>query len=88
MSKAILVLNEMPDSCYACPLYDFVYQTPCCKALNKTFKPHDDFDIISMRQNWCPLKTQPEKEYNGYNGEWSNGWQVGWNTCVHKIFDD
>ena len=85
--KAILVLNEMPKSCYACPLtyidYDYGANTTRCVI---------DKDTIPRDGKWdeCPLKPLPEKrkrepwssnEYVFYN----NLHKLGWNDCIDKI---
>ena len=59
MSKAILVLDEMPNSCHDCRFLCNHYTQMSCKAVNgKTINlpyPKD------FRQSWCPLKELAEQ---------------------------
>ena len=57
MNKAILVI-DMPESCDKCPLFHGFYTDMTCGANNYIIDypyPKD------FRQDWCPLKSAPEK---------------------------
>ena len=89
MSKVVLVLDNIPESCCDCPCYDFSNFAPCCKASNMFFKLEDSYDITYKRQNWCPLKTLKKLEYTSdVVGEWSRGYQVGYNNCINDILNN
>lgn len=53
MSKAILVLDEMPKSCMECEIFD--NEQLLCLGGKVHFK---DIDKV---QSWCPLKELPKK---------------------------
>lgn len=81
--KAILVLNEMPKSCYACPLtyidYDYGANTTRCVI---------DKDTIPRDGKWdeCPLKKLPEIKYINLNDKHDDLiFQMGWNACLDEI---
>ncbi len=72
MSKAILILDEMPENCLYCKLsYDNCY----CRmtGVNRSI-----FDYYEKRPDWCPLRPIPQKVkfYSG-NSEWDDGYQRG-----------
>ena len=85
MSKAILVLDRMPNACHECPLFNSGYTDMCCKAMNnKTINypyPKD------FRQNWCPLRSEPEHELI-----WSDNriydFELGFNACLDEILGE
>ena len=93
--KAILVIDEMPKSCYACPLtyidYDYGANTTRCVI---------DKDSIPTHGKWdeCPLKSLPQKYNNGieynikphsnFNGYLEVGFKMGWDACIDKITGD
>lgn len=89
MSKAILVLDNMPEACCDCPCYDFSNFAPCCKAANMFFSPEDCFSIVDKRQPWCPLVKLNKLEYvSDVVSDWSRGYQVGYNSCINDILDE
>lgn len=58
MSKAILVM-DMPENCSKCPCFFGTYTDMICCANDRTIDyPYPN----NFRQNWCPLKTMPEKQ--------------------------
>lgn len=89
MSKAILVLDRMPNSCHECPLFNSGYTDMCCKGMNyKTINypyPKD------FRQEWCPLKAVPERESVDRSCEYDycdECYTVGWNDCLNEILGE
>lgn len=85
MSKAILVIDT-PESCAKCPLFNGYYTDMSCGALNNRGinYPYPE----SFRQEWCPLKSMPEKDETYYLHEYSAGYKVGWNDCINAILGD
>lgn len=79
--KAILVIDDMPNSCWACPLWDKSDYADGCEAVGR--KTHD-IDHGTEREVWCPLKPLPqpkEIELEWLEGEYENGW----NACLKEI---
>jgi hypothetical protein len=62
MSKAILILDKMPGSCDACPLFKGYYADMSCSGLNN--RGIDYPYPKEHRQTWCPLKEVDEKDIN------------------------
>lgn len=61
MSKAIVILDKMPESCDQCPLFNRFYSDMSCGAMqNRGINyPYPD----DHRQSWCPLKeVEDDKE--------------------------
>ena len=52
MSKAVLVLDEMPECCVKCRLSIYNGEVRCT-AVHKHAKPIDD---IRTKPDWCPLR--------------------------------
>lgn len=93
MSKAILVLDEMPKKCYKCR-FSRVDKEPHCVAV-KGYQVIP-FEYIGSKPDWCPLKTFPEKmdicgtytaEYRA-NGGWMPSMKIGWNKCVDYLIGE
>lgn len=92
MSKAILILDEMPTSCGTCDMFyaDKYFKCYRCKA-------HYDETLgdESVVQSWCPLKPVPQK--NKYDVEkyacvvyedditLGHFLNIGWNDCIDEI---
>lgn len=53
MSKAVLVINNMPDKCVDCPLHEMSgnFDKFLCPPMQKS---HDKF--AKKKPDWCPLK--------------------------------
>ena len=77
MTKAILVLNEMPKTCWDCQL-DYDCGNGCMGI-------GDGEDYVKQsgkkRPDKCPLKPMPEKELSFTK----DGWFMGWNYCIDEI---
>lgn len=84
MAKAILVM-DMPESCHKCPLFSGVYTDMTCRANGYGIDyPYPD----KNRQDWCPLKSMPEKDCaktTSYRWRW---FRQGWNACIDKILGE
>lgn len=78
-TKAILVIDEMPNSCDECEVRCGGY----------TAKEYSEKNI--KRPLWCPLKPMPKEEdiYEvGMDEEDTNAkrqWNKGWNACLKEI---
>lgn len=92
-SKAILVLNEMPNSCHACPLTYIDYGDDAYYGANTT-RCVIDKDTIPRHGRWdeCPLKTLPQKksielacQKEDEGNDYGAGLIVGWNDCLKEI---
>jgi hypothetical protein len=75
MSKVILVLDEMPESCSDCPCYDGDEEL-CNYMIVKT--------EFYLRPNWCPLRPVPEYKDVYHIDERSN-YERGYNCCIDDI---
>ena len=83
MSKAILVLENMPKCCDECPLYNIDYKVGWCKGI---YKRTGVTNVHSEKANWCPLKPLPKKRYQGYTyDEYIDGCNFGYNFCIDEI---
>lgn len=81
--KAIVVIDELPKSCYECPLSHSeagFFGDICdsvCTVLDRT-------NIVFMdgmgKPNWCPLKPLPKKRLDGLSLV-----ATGWNECLEAI---
>lgn len=83
MSKAILIM-DMPESCDKCPLFHGYYSDMTCGALHKTIDypyPKD------FKQNWCPLRYAPSKQYHSIYGcgKVETSEDRIWNICIDTI---
>lgn len=80
--KAVLVIDEMPESCGKCRLADFG------KCWGSTSYIHMSTNDIPKE---CPLKPMPKEEdiYEvGMDEEDTNAkrqWNKGWNACLRRI---
>lgn len=78
MSKAILVLDKMPDVCVNCPLCD--PYSDCCVT------GKDASSSETKRMDFCPLRSLPEKIQVCLEGdEWDEGIMRGWNDAIEAI---
>lgn len=87
MSKAILVLDEMPKDCKCCPvhfldIYNNDSQRWWCGCTLKTLE-------ITVRPDWCPLRGVPRyKEIINHYDDKQNGIDEGWNDCLYEILGE
>ena len=75
-SKAILVLDKMPNSCEECIVRCDGY----------TAKEYAQRTII--KPNWCPLRPLPEKLKLRIQTEWLGDYdryEIGYNACIDDI---
>lgn len=93
LSKAILILDEMPSSCIECPCRNInLKDEDICNCLFEDDNKLNLYNIMHRRPSWCPLKELPEKKslpenticVNGYQ----NGVRYGWNACIDEILND
>ena len=81
--KAILVLDEMPESCSQCTIFNFNDLT--CLGCKVSFKE------VGKVQSWCPLKPMPEKScYSPFQSDvgivkLNNAFIDGYNACIDEI---
>ena len=54
--KAILILDEMPSCCLACPVHDRSDYADGCLAVNRR---HSNGQYLEKREEWCPLRLIP-----------------------------
>ena len=86
MSKAILVLNNMPDKCKDCPLHEMSgsFDKHLCVPMQKS---HDKF--AKKKPDWCPLKDLPNhKENNFDDNRCKTGHVWGYNACLDEILGE
>lgn len=88
MSKAIFVIDEIPDNCYDCPLRVYVdcyIKYVCQDILNFDFEETetDVFEIFCK----CPLKPIPYK-YGIDEDERADTYEDGWNDCIDEMLKE
>ena len=102
MSKAILVLDEMPVNCLECPfrVKGELIQLPgfCYKQLFRCSVGHDilgydDLDVslmLKQRMKWCLLRELPEpySDPHEFNDSDDVGFADGWNQCINTILNE
>lgn len=84
MSKAILVLDEMPEYCDSCPCCDEEWDQ--CIATGEELT----YDVYFLYENgcsykkpdWCPLRELPERQAN------VGPWELGWNACLKYVLGE
>ena len=80
MSKSVLVIDT-PEYCALCVLRSGVLH-PFCRVNNR------DITDLSIRPDWCPLKSFPEKfddEKERKLGDFEPLFKIGWNSCIDAI---
>lgn len=80
MSKVVLVLNEMPESCGNCRFTDSGGDV-CCLC-NKDISERE---FETKKPEWCPLRELPEKEDLRESEGADYIWSEGWNACLDAI---
>ena len=84
MNKAVLVI-DMPDSCYSCPLDCESYGCTVTGSLyfrrNKRFNPYEG------KLEDCPLKELPERTTVNWLDD-NAGFCIGWNAFRDKIMEE
>ena len=76
MSKAVLILEEMPSCCNDCPCFNGAEDRSCCNYLEK------DIEDILIIDKDCQLKPlPPRREY----ADESKVYKAGWNDCLDEI---
>lgn len=90
--KAILVIDEMPNCCTACPFFEFIndYEDDCRTRCNVKFGRINEYGT-DVRPKWCPFKTMPMKREP--KEEWLNEYHRdefadGWNACLEELERD
>lgn len=80
--KAVLVLDDMPKSCHACPLTYIDYGDDAYYGANTT-RCVIDKDTIPHHGKWdeCPLKPLP----NEFGNDIEDQYAIGWNRCLEEI---
>lgn len=90
MSKAILVLENMPKSCWECPVAHLDYEF--CEADKRTRYGKRGIEKsleLKNRPDWCPLKECPKPiEYLGVLNEPAPDYRFGWNDCLEEILGE
>ena len=84
MSKAILVMDNMPDKCGECECSYCDYDDP---HLNLICAVVGDNVSGSDKPDWCPLREMPEKKKTiGTESETERIYMnCGWNACIDAI---
>ena len=84
MSKAILVMDNMPDKCGECECsycdYDDLHLNLICAVVGDNVSGSD-------KPDWCPLREMPEKKKTiGTESETERIYMnCGWNDCIDAI---
>ena len=86
MAKAMLIM-DMPSSCNVCR-YCTVYVRKRSLISVCKLRPFSiiDKEKINERQEWCPLREVPQKEYLlNYPEYRENDYAQGYNACIDEI---
>ena len=88
MSKAILVIDKIPNNCYDCRYCRFDarrYNFRGC-ILTDTDVQDGTIDICKEVHSCCPLKPMPEKKEEGdYMEDYGSLVAIGWNKCLEEL---
>ena len=89
--KAILVIDDMPNCCTACPFFEFIndYEDDCRTRCNVKFGRINEYGT-DVRPKWCPLKPTPERKEvsdDAYVSDYLD-FDLGWNACIDAIIGD
>ena len=83
MSKAILILDKMPDKCNECPLHEMScnFDNHLCVPIQK-----EHYKFAKKKPDWCPLREipRPREIVNNYD-DYLNGLDVGYNDCIYEM---
>ena len=79
MSKAVLVLEDMPERCYDCSFMD---ADEACLAMSVSYT---DVDTLKEKPDWCPLRRLPERRKPLNKKGYRSGYIEGWNDAVDAI---
>jgi len=89
MSKAVLVMDEMPEDCTMCKFWNS--KDDECYA---TGVEELSLNSEEAKPDWCPLRELPEKKETHTvlelhsNGRWSEGMKAGFNICLGEILKE
>lgn len=84
MSKAVLVLDEMPQYCAECPFcFEEYHEGSCCDLLGESVFPFTKYQS-------CPLRKFPEKQVRDYPyyDSYTDVWEDGWDACIDEILGE
>lgn len=80
MSKALFVMDDMPEKCDGCILHGTIIGKQACVAEFKRIKDENS------KPDWCPLRELPEKiDYRSGMSISEMGKMRGWNACIDAI---
>ncbi|MBS7050949.1 MAG: hypothetical protein KH160_13435 [Ruminococcus sp.] len=85
MAKAVLVMDEMPEDCTMCKLWNS--KDDECYA---TGVEELSLNSEEAKPDWCPLRELPEKIpelKSGYEDLSTSIRRVGWNACLDEILN-
>ena len=94
MSRAILVLEEMPSKCHLCPMSRFVSEISddnnsiYCFFNRYIGAKYKTTEWDADRPQWCPLKEMPDRKRLPHELEDDDilfGRACGWNACLEEI---
>ena len=86
MTKAVLVMDDMPEACFECGFCHFAFGEDRCQALESR-----KVELEGGKPDWCQLRQLPEKEETVHpqecytNDYWSDEMKAGWNACLNEI---
>lgn len=89
MSKAVLVIDEMPDNCFKCKLCQFAFDSELFEdgeayCVYESESIQENFDNES-KPEWCPLRALPEKKSIENKSDIGVAVFGGWNACIDEI---
>lgn len=85
MSKAVLIMDDMPDYCNDCYAMYMSLSGIFCRAAEESLPAKAE------RPDWCPLRELPEKKETVHSQEcYTNSYftdemNAGWNACIDEI---
>ena len=98
MSRAILVLEEMPSKCHLCPMSRFVSEISddnnsiYCFFNRYIGAKYKTTEWDADRPQWCPLKEMPKRKEYYIDEVYGDMYELtdsayvnGWNNCLEEI---
>ena len=88
MAKAVIVMDDMPESCDMCDFVDdmqpprYGERTLYCSAPGMG---EDVTDYVACRPDFCPLRELPERKKLTYADLGTENKVNGWNDCLDEI---
>lgn len=90
--KALLVMDDMPESCDTCVFSSIAYDSELfdegeCYCI---IKMKNDSIVERCKPDWCPLNPLPRKKECDLlsPGSKIRIWREGWNACIDRVLEE